>query len=40
VFVADSVDKSFTDEIAKAVGLHRVWERAVDVMASEVAPAR
>ena len=40
VLIADSVDKSFTDGLQSAVGLHRVWERAVDVMASEVAPAR
>jgi len=40
VLVAGSVDKSFTSALAKAVGLHRVWARAVDVMASEVAPAR
>jgi catalase len=40
VLVADKVDKSFTDALVSAVGLHRVWERAVDVMASEVAPAR
>jgi catalase len=40
VLVADTVNKSFTDALADAVGLHRVWERAVDVMASEVAPVR
>jgi catalase len=40
VLVADSVDKSFTDALGNAVGLHRVWDRAVDVMASEAAPAR
>ncbi|KAA0110630.1 catalase [Mycolicibacterium sp. P1-5] len=40
VLVADGVNRSFTDALAKAVGLHRVWDRAVDVMASEVAPAR
>ncbi len=40
VLVADGVNRSFTDSLAKAVGLHRVWDRAVDVMASEVAPAR
>ena len=40
VLVTDSVDKSFTDALVSAVGMHRVWERAVDVMASEVAPAR
>lgn len=40
VLVSDKVDRKFTAALAKAVGLHRVWERAVDVMASEVAPAR
>lgn len=40
VLVADGVDKKFTEALANAVGLHRVWDRAVDVMASEVAPAR
>ncbi|MCW2557299.1 MAG: catalase [Mycobacterium sp.] len=40
VLVADGVDKSFTDALVSAVGLHRVWERAADVMASAVAPAR
>ena len=40
VLVADSVDKVFTAALESAVGLHRVWERAVDVMASEVAPVR
>jgi catalase len=39
VLVADTVDKSFTDALAEAVGRHRVWERAVNVMASAVAPA-
>jgi catalase len=40
VLIADNVTKSFTDKLASAVGLHRVWKRAVDVMASEVAPVR
>ncbi|MFI5509725.1 catalase [Mycobacterium sp. NPDC051804] len=40
VLIADGVDKSFTTALANAVGLHRVWDRAIDVMASEVAPAR
>jgi|SRR5689334_23273272 long catalase-like protein len=40
VLIAGSVDESFIDALAAAVGLHRVWERAVDVMASEVAPVR
>jgi catalase len=40
VLVTEGVDKSFTDALVSAVGLHRVWDRAVDVMASEVAPAK
>jgi catalase len=40
VLVADGVTKAFTDALANAVGLHRVWDRTVDVMASEIAPAR
>jgi catalase len=40
VLVAGSVDKKFIAALAGAVGLHRVWDRTVDVMASEVAPAR
>jgi catalase len=40
VLVADSVDRAFTTALAEAVGLHRVWERAVDVMTSAVAPVR
>ncbi|BBX06616.1 catalase [Mycolicibacterium aichiense] len=40
VLTADSVDRSFTTALGEAVGLHRVWERAVDVMASAVAPVR
>ena len=40
VLVSDSVDKSFVDGLTRAVGLHRVWERAIDVMASEIAPVR
>ena|SRR5690242_3268827 len=40
VLVADGVDKTLTSALATVVGVHRVWERAVDVMASEVAPAR
>jgi catalase len=39
VVTADTVAKSFTDELAAAVGLHRVWERAPAVMASAVPPA-
>ncbi|MGY4646807.1 catalase [Mycobacterium sp. URHB0021] len=40
VLTADKVDRSFTNALARAVGLHRVWDRAVDVMASAVAPVR
>ena len=40
VLVADGVNKPFTEALADAVGLHRVWDRALDVMASEVAPVR
>jgi catalase len=40
VLVAADVDKSFIDALTKSVGLHKVWERTADVMASEVAPAR
>ena len=39
VVTADAVAKSFTDQLAAAVGLHRVWERAAAVMASAVPPA-
>jgi catalase len=39
VVVADGVAKSFTDQLAAAVGLHRVWDRAANVMASAVPPA-
>jgi len=31
---------TYRHALADAVGLHRVWERAVDVMASDVAPVR
>ena len=39
VVTADTVAKSFTDQLTAAVGLHRVWERAHAVMASAVPPA-
>ncbi|HEY0933009.1 MAG TPA: catalase [Trebonia sp.] len=39
VLTADSVAKSFTDQLTAAVGLHRVWDRAAAVMASAVPPA-
>jgi catalase len=39
VVTGDSVAKSFTDQLVAAVGLHRAWDRAPDVMASAVPPA-
>jgi catalase len=39
VVTADAVAKSFIDQLAAAVGLHRAWERAPLVMASAVPPA-
>lgn len=39
VLLADKVGKPFTDQLVTALGLHRVWDRAADVMASRVAPA-
>jgi catalase len=32
----DTAGKSFTDQLAAAVGMHRAWDRAPDVMASAV----
>ncbi len=39
VEVSESVDKAFTAQLASALGLHRVWDRAPKVMASAVPPA-
>ena len=39
VCTGPAVDKEFTAELVTALGLHRAWERAADVMASAVAPA-
>jgi catalase len=39
VVTAGAAAKSFTDQLAAAVGLHRVWDRAARVMASAVPPA-
>jgi catalase len=39
VSVSENVDKAFTAELAAALGLHRVWDRAPKVMASAVPPA-
>ncbi|MDY6995780.1 MAG: catalase, partial [Actinomycetota bacterium] len=40
VLTADEPGTSFADEFIAAMGLHRVWDRATAVMASEVPPAR
>ncbi len=39
IVTGDSVVKSFTDQLVAAVGLHRAWDRASEVMASAVPPA-
>jgi catalase len=36
VVTGDTAGKSFTDQLAAAVGMHRAWDRAPDVMASAV----
>jgi catalase len=40
VLIADSMTKSFTNELVAVLGLHRAWDRADLVMASVVPPAR
>jgi catalase len=40
VVTADTAGKPFTDRLAAAVGMHRAWDRAPDVMASAVPPVR
>jgi catalase len=37
--MAEEVDKTFTANLAAALGLHRVWARAAKVMSSAVPPA-
>ncbi|MGI8701087.1 MAG: catalase [Nocardioidaceae bacterium] len=39
VLLGGSPDKAFSAVLTKALGLHRVWERAPDVMESAVPPA-
>jgi catalase len=39
VVLADSCTKAFAGDLFAVMGLHRVWDRALDVMASAVAPA-
>jgi len=38
VVTSDTLVKSFTDELAAAVGMHRAWDRALDVVASAILP--
>ena len=38
VVTADTAVKAFSDELFAAMGLHRAWDRAADVMASAVPP--
>jgi catalase len=40
VVVADAVAKPFNDEVMAALGLHRAWDRAADVMSSAIPPSR
>ena len=40
VVLSAAVDKSFIDELVRALGLHRAWDRAELVMASAIAPVR
>jgi catalase len=39
IVVADSVNRAFTKQIFDAIGLHRAWDRAELVMASQAPPA-
>jgi catalase len=39
VSVGEGVDRPFTADLAEALGRHRAWDRASDVMSSAVAPA-
>jgi catalase len=38
VITGDTAAKSFTDQLTAALGLHRAWDRAPDVMASAIPP--
>ncbi len=37
--VGETVVRAFTDQVVNGLGLHRAWDRAVDVMASAVPPS-
>jgi catalase len=38
VVTGDTAVKSFSDQLTTAVGLHRAWNRAPDIMASAAPP--
>jgi catalase len=39
VITGDTMVRAFSDQLVRQLGLHRVWDRAVDVMASAVPPS-
>jgi catalase len=39
VVTGDTMVRAFSDQVVRQLGLHRVWDRAVDVMASAVPPS-
>ncbi len=39
VVTGDSMVRAFSDQVVSQLGLHRVWDRALDVMASAVPPS-
>lgn len=40
VLIAKQPDRAFTDALTAALGLHRVWERSTQIMASAAPPVR
>lgn len=40
VHIAEDVDRTFTNALAAAVGMHRVWDRSPAITASAAPPAR
>ena len=39
VSTGESVNRGFSTDLVTALGLHRAWDRATDVMSSAVPPA-
>jgi catalase len=39
VVTGDTMARAFSDSVVRGVGLHRAWDRAVDVMSSAVPPS-